>query len=133
MKKYTARLAENDERDHIKNLADPEGASDFTWDDIKPWWTVVLDNDEIIACGMVVLSRPIGFVESFCYNSRLKPTQKAYAFKTFSNYALFLLRGAEIKHARCSIEFGNKTMAKAFKRHYGEHMFNAGIYSVGDL
>jgi len=132
MKKYRARLALNDEGDRIQELIDPggEGYPDVKWDEIHPWWVVVVDEDEIIACAQVICSKPIGHVEFLSIDEKLNPMQRAYAVKVVYAYSHVSMHQSGVFVARSSVQFGMKHWKKVIKKRWGVHQFDASIFDM---
>ena len=132
MKKFTARLAENTDGDRVQELVDTNGTGypGVQWDNIKPWWAVVLDGEEIIGCAQVVASKPIGHVEFLNLDDSLSQMQRAYAFKVLISFATLMLHGSNVYIARSSIPHGMKQWKKVVKKRYGVHQFDGGIFDM---
>lgn len=132
MKQYVARLANNSEGGRIEELVDPDGDGllGANWDTIYPWWVVVLDKEEIVACAQLILSHPIGHIEFLCIDESLNKMQRAFAIKKIEDFAEIQLYTSGVFIARCCITFGDTQWRKIVKKRYGEHLFDASVFKI---
>lgn len=132
MKKLTVRMATNEEGDRVHALADPTNCfPGAKWDNIYPYWTVVEDDGEIIACVQVITSQPIGYIEFLSLDPALLDFEKACVIKLIQENAQLLMYGSGVYIARSCVPFRMKEWKKIVKKHWGKKLYEANVFAMG--
>jgi hypothetical protein len=132
MKKYRVRLAQNTDSDAVAELVDPgsECYPNVLWDDLFPWWVVVMDENRIVGCAQIIASKPVGHIEFLSLHPDLTQTQSAYAIKMIEKFAHVSLYKSGVYVARSSIPETMKQWKKQVVRRWGKFQFTANVYDM---
>ena len=125
-------MATNAEGPIVQGLVDPDstGYPGVKWDNINPWWAVIMDADRIIGCCQLIMSQPIAHIENLHLQADLSPTQKSYAIKVLEKYCIMQLFSHGIYVAQSCIPNEMKQWKKIVKKHYGTHLYNGSMYAM---
>jgi len=132
VKEYTVRTALNSDGPKIKDLVDPSGEyyPGVQWTRVEPWWAVVLDDDEIIACAQLIASYPIAHIEFLTLEESLSNIQKAGAIKSLVKFAHSTFYSSGIFVSRSSIPLELEEWAGFLEKRWAVHQFDAGVFDM---
>ena len=131
MKKLIVRMATNEEGARVQSLADPDNCfPGVKWDNIYPYWTVIEDEGDIIACAQVVTSHPIGYIEFLSFDPYLSAFKKARAIKLIQENAQLLLYGSGVYVARSCVPFRMKKWKKIVKKNWGKRLYDGNVFAM---
>ena len=117
--RVSIRLAKNEEGEKIHDLVNKNGfkINDLDWSDIHPFWLAAVDEeDSILGCLQVCVSRPIGRIEMLSVKPDVTPIERAIIVKSLIIAATITLKKGRAQLASGLIPFDMKSYKKILKK-----------------
>ena len=127
-------IALNSEGPAIKDLCIQAGFEDYTklaFDDIYPYWLVAKLENKIVGAIQTLPGRPIGRLESLCYEPGLSDIDRTRVMRDLVSTGLATLKMGNATMASGMVLFHDKAFKRFLKKRGGFVLASGNIMAIG--